>query len=625
MTDFKQDLFKKDKDGNIDAPAGWVHRDPDEAEVEDLIDFVADEFGFLYGALDHNELSKYSPQGDVWDWEYFQEEYINCNKNYCSNKARQVGMSSGGMAAKAFARGMLTQNRNYTAIFTSYKKEEAINKVNFVRQFLGALPPRFKKKIVRDPRQLIEWENVDGTRSKIISHAQRPIRGSHGDIFLDELAFYQYGEDIYESALNAIGMMGGNIDIVSTPFGKKGIFYDIFTDEHNYPNFVRRKIMWWDCKRYLKRQTDAFLAFARANAPKCETSEERVYKFGNEKIIRLFEDARDVESFQQELEGLFVDEQASFISKELIQKVMFPDGLSAIDDYQPNENDFDIPIEEALENVKFPILEKYPDVRFKTYDELEDLYDAVQRGEVSHNLVAGADLGTTRHSTDFVILEEIQDSDGSTLQAERFRLSRREWSLPSQQEYFKKVLLHGFVKKLRMDCTGVGMQTGQYLEERFDSDQFKALQMGGSSKKQETEMVNLRARMENFGIALERDRDKIQQLHNIQRIITPAGNTSYRADDNQKHHSDYAWALAFASLAGTPWGEEPVTFDLDQFDEVSARVSDQIGKNSKFVDDFNKDVLRPGKNEFDGDMLGIDEQISMDEFSPGKFNKNWNK
>jgi phage FluMu gp28-like protein len=626
------EFHKSIYDEDSKAPLGVVKRDPEPDEVEDILDFVGTETGLMYGVLDYDVLSKFAPPGIEWEWEDYQLRHLDCTSNYIANKARQVGMSAS-FAAKAFARGILTTNQNYTAIFTSYKKEEAVNKVKYVKQFLSALPLQFQKKIVRDPQQLIEWENADGTKCKIISHAQRPIRGAHGDIFLDELAFYQFADLIYESALYATEMMGGTIDITSTPFGKFGKFYEIVANADEFPGYYRDWIYWWDCKRYLKHSSDEYLAYASTKAfqhfkKEPEAVEERVHEFGNAKLKRLFSNSATVESFRQEVEGFFVDEQASFISQSLILKCMFPTSLSAIDDYDPHESDFDIPIDEALADKTWPIVDKYERVNFKTYDTIEELYSAVARGEVSDNLVGGADIGTTQHHTEFVIMEELQLPDGKTLQVERFNLSRSKWKLPDQKAYFNSVLSDGFLRKLRMDCTGIGKHMGQELSSVWDESTFEALHMGGSSQKQEREMVNLRSRMEEWGLAMAYDKQKIHDLHSIKRVITQNKNVSYRATERKRHHADYAWAVAFASLAGTAFGEEPVDLSFKDLDGMKVSMKESMGDDSSFVDDFNRDHVNNSGGEVDfGDSLnlGFDEDYAIKKLSPGKFNNKWNE
>lgn len=632
----KQDLitsiYEEDDNGKRQGPSSVVPRDPKIEEMPELIEFVGSEVGLMVGTLDQSELDKYAPPGVNWEWEDYQLEYLDTSENYISNKARQVGLSAS-FAAKAFARGILTTGRNYNAIFTSYKKEEAVGKVRTVKQYLSALPPRFQKKIIRDPQQLIEWENRDGTRCKVISHAQRPIRGVHGDIFLDELAFYQFGDLVYESAFAATKMMGGTMDITSTPFGKFGKFYEIYTNKAKYPDFKRRWIYWWDCKRYLKEPPkgmtmDEWSAWVSHKAPTYGFSkdvvEERVYKYGNDKIKSLFRNSTDIISFMQEFEGHFVDEEASFISRDLIFRCMYPTFTSLIDDYDPQEGDFNIPIEEALADQEWPMVDKYENVNFRLYNSLEELRAAIYRGDVSHRLIAGADIGTTHDSTEFTILEEVQLPNGGTLQVERFHLSKVDWELPDQQQYFASVLRQGFIRKLRMDCTGIGTQMGQALDNMFPGT-FTGLQMGGSSNKQDKEMTNLKQRMAGWGLAIGYDKQKVSDMHSIRRVVTDKKNISYKADTKKRHHADYAWAVAFASLAGTPFGEEPVTFDLSKFSDMSITVGDSLGRGANFVDEFRRDVLNKGSSGGFGSSLSIGptEDFIMDNvFSPGGFINN---
>src|SRR5699024_6833404 len=189
-------------ESNIGETPGWVKRDPEADEMSDLYEYVAQEIGFITSILDDKKMDNFSPTYN-WEWQEYQLEHLEHAGWWAGNKCRQAGISTS-FAAKGFARGILT-DRNYNGIFVAYNKEEAINKIDYVKQFLDALPPRFRKEIMRDPLQLIEWRNNNGTQAKIISHAQRPIRGINGDVFLDELAFYQFANEIYTSALPAVG------------------------------------------------------------------------------------------------------------------------------------------------------------------------------------------------------------------------------------------------------------------------------------------------------------------------------------------------------------------------------------------------------------------------------------
>jgi phage FluMu gp28-like protein len=566
------------------SPAVIVPRDAEPEDMAGLMEFMGTEIGLMTCVLDQDVLDSFSPVGG-WEWEEYQLKYFECNSWYASNKPRQGGISTA-FAGKAFARGMLCKN-NYNAIFTSYKKEEAVNKINYVRQFLEALPPRFRKKIIRSPSQLIEWENHNGTRAKIMSHAQRPIRGINGDIFLDELAFYQIADEIYTSALPAVVAVRGTIDVTSTPFGKGGKFYEIMDNPDKYPRFERHYIYWWECRRYLKQTDDEFLVKAVKQAPRLSV-EERVYAFGNTWLIDQYKNADDEASFKQEFEAYFVDEQAAFFTREMILKCMFPGEDSRIDDYNPIDTDFDVPIEEALDesdNGRYAILEKYNGrkskdgrpIEFRKYNSLDELHAAVRSGRVSNNLFGGADVGASGHSSHFIILEEVELGDGQTLQIERFSLNRRGWDLTEQQVYYDALMGKGFLRKLRIDKNGIGFQMSSFLEGKYGS-LVEGVLMGGNNKSQEEHMVNLRSRLENFGMALAYDKQTIEDLYSIKRVIGETRNISYKAAEKRRHHADAAWAISFASLGGTPFGKAPVQFKTDKASSLKVeRLSKAMG------------------------------------------------
>jgi phage FluMu gp28-like protein len=621
--DLKTSIYSDD---NNSAPSAVVKRDPTPEEMPGLLDFLATEVGFITCVLDEDKMNTFSPTG-VWEWDEYQLECLECGEWYISNKCRQSGVSTV-FSGKAFARGTLSAN-NYNAIFTSFKKEEAVNKINYVRQFLEALPPSFRKKIIRAPLQLIEWENNNGTRAKIMSHAQRPIRGINGDIFLDELAFYQLADEIYTSALPAVAAVRGTIDVTSTPFGKAGKFYEIISNVEKYPKFQRHQVMWWVCKRYLKRVDDEFLAKAMIEAPKLSL-EERVYAFGNEWLIDQYLNADTDEDFLQEFEGHFVDEQAAFFHRQLILDCMFNNHDTDIGrDYDPRENDFkDLSIEDALgreDDIISLIESRYKGVKtrdgrpihFQKYDSIEELYAAVRSGRVTNILFGGADIGKSQHSTHFVILEEVELASGETLQIERFSLNKGKWDLHDQQAYFDQIISQGFLRKLRIDRTGLGEQMVGYLESKWPGV-VEGIHMGGNNSKQESHMVNLRARMENKGIALAYDKRTIEDLYSIKRVVSSSKSVSYRADSKGKHHADAAWAIAFASLCGTPFGDRPAQYSMQDLSGVGNK------KLSRDLGIVSPPSFKDKLSSFSG-VSSQDRALFKSISNPGGFVKNWDK
>lgn len=558
------------EDDGAPGPANVVTRDVEDMHeqqqlMQHIVHELSTEQGFLDILLDDKIMSEYSPN-QYFEWEFYQQRMFEIEGWIIFNKCRQSG-GSFALAAKAFARGMLA-NMKYDCIFTSITKDEATNKIDYVRMFLEALPPRFRKKIIRDPLQLIEWENPNGTRVKILSHAQKPIRGINGDIGLDEVAFYQRPDEIYTSALPAAAAVKGNIYLISTPFGKGGIFYDVFNDKFKYPQYTRLPVYWWMVRRYLKNESDEFYAKAFLEAHKM-SSEERVHIFGNKQIQLQLANAFDLESFQQEFEGFFVDEQAAFFSRDTIKGAMFYEDES-LDHYNPYETDFHyedgtkMSAEVALKREDSE-LEKFWEgqldamgrpINFKTYKRFEDLEIAVKNGEVVWQIIAGYDVGTTRHSSCLFIMEEIMLASGGTLQIERFSFdhdnSKSAWLIDDQSDFLAQKLMTGIISKMIVDATGAGMALGQRLARDFPGIVYD-LQMGGNNQKQEMLMTNLRARMEHKFIALRYERRSMDDLYNIQRVVGANRSVRFEADEKKRHHSDKAWAIAFASAAGTPF------------------------------------------------------------------------
>lgn len=611
-------------DGNDQAP-GQVNKKnhPDEDEMDDLHEFMADELGFLTSVLDYDKMDEFSPTGE-WEWEMKQLDHIEHGGWWCANKCRQYGISTD-FAAKAFARGILTPN-NYTGIFVSYKKDEAQNKVNYVRQFLEALPPSFEKEIVRDPLQLIEWENQNGTRAKIISHAQRPIRGLNGDVFLDELAFYQHDDEIYSSALPAVSGARAALEITSTPFGADGKFWEIHTTPDQYPEFKREMIYWWQCLRKLKDPSEVDFDLP-ADADKIDvmvhaekhamdmTLEERVHTYGNYWLQMQYNNADTDDDFRQEFEGYFVDSKAAYFTKDLVTSCMFQQH-GAVDDYQPEERDFDIPIDDAIVDLQDPLHVEYPNIDFHTYDDLQNLKDAAYHGKLDNKLIAGIDVGgASGHGSALVIVEEKVMPNGKTLQIERYKEDIDNMTLPKQQDYFEKIFSDGVVRKIIMDTTGIGHQMGEKFKRMF-ADRFEAMNLGGSTKKIRNLMTNLHNRMEGGGIALEFDRTTINQLYAIKKKTTINRNVKFQAEDKKTSHSDRAYAIALASYGGTKWGEDAASFSKDKQSNLSELRQPVIDKDTGKP---QRSVIVQDYEKLSEDLGFQEQQAFLDQTDPGNF------
>lgn len=91
----------------------------------------------------------------------------------------------------------------------------------------------------------INYEN--GSRIKsFASNNPRGIRGPRALMgYVDEMAFVKYPQEIM-SAVEFMASEGGQINVLSTPFGKQNLFWQIFADKENFANYHRHRITLFD-------------------------------------------------------------------------------------------------------------------------------------------------------------------------------------------------------------------------------------------------------------------------------------------------------------------------------------------------------------------------------------------
>src|SRR5690606_23943672 len=148
--------------------------------------------------------------------------------------------------------------------------------------------------------------------SRIISAPSKTPRGKKGDVYLDELAHYVNDREVYRRSTALILRSRSQLSGCSTPLGRRGIFWEIATEElRSYPHHTRHDVPWWSCRFFCRD-----LARAQREAPDLPT-EERVARFGTQSIIEQL-DSLPLEDFQQEFECRFVDESYSFYPYDLI-------------------------------------------------------------------------------------------------------------------------------------------------------------------------------------------------------------------------------------------------------------------------------------------------------------------
>jgi phage FluMu gp28-like protein len=208
---------------------------------EELASWLATEAGFIGGLC--------SLDGEPIVLEPYHVAFLeNRSRFRWITKSRQVGFSFL-MALEALARCHLRDS--HTTVFVSYALDDAKEKVLVARQVYEELPLAYQKKLVVDSKTELAFESNGAHRrlSRILSVPSKAPRGKKGDIVLDELAHYVNDREVYHGSTALILRSSGQLSGCSTPLGRRGMFWEIATEElRKYPHHSRQEVPWWLCR-----------------------------------------------------------------------------------------------------------------------------------------------------------------------------------------------------------------------------------------------------------------------------------------------------------------------------------------------------------------------------------------
>jgi phage FluMu gp28-like protein len=479
-------------------------------------------------------------------------------------KSRRVGLSFV-VAAESFARAQLTNtSKDWTIL--SYTMEEAINKIEYARSMYDAMPSKFKRKKMRDRRQSLEFvDTVNGIKTRLVSHAQRAPRGGGGDVILDEFAHFQWANKILEAAIACTLTGQGGLTILSTPFGEGDPFHEIGTNLKKYAVFNRHYVYWWDCPWLCN---DIYKA--RLVAEKM-TTRQRVEKFGTDKLKRTFDSYIDIESFQQEMEIVFLSEAFKYFPRDLIVSCIYPwssqryvDKDGTVHEFKSEYFDEDmqganiaehgwLDYNGILQPSAYIIVRSYQNdnnIKFFKCNTIEELAALQVTGAVGPNLIAGLDIGRTKDPSCFSILEECRTENGTIVQIERYSEKWHGVTLPEQSSMVTHAMNILRSMKLGIDAQGIGRHMTENFEFMFPGRIFAKY----FTLDEKSEMCkNFKMRMQNLTIALAEDRETIEHIHSIRQTISRTSRAeTFSASEDSKHHADFFWSKAIASITGTP-------------------------------------------------------------------------
>ncbi|GHU65023.1 hypothetical protein FACS189447_03220 [Spirochaetia bacterium] len=414
----------------------------------------------------------------------------------------------------------------YTRQFVSYNEDDAKEKINYCKEFYHSIPKKYRKPLVSETKTTMEfYDKGKKTTSRLISIACRPPRGRGGDIVFDEMAIYPRNRAriIYTAGLPVIAR-GGCVEIGSTPLGKIGTFYDIFSNaENKYDEYKRFTVPWWFTQKICNNVDKAANKKDPGNAFLMPT-EERVKVFGEDSIKTLF-NSMLLEDFQQEFECTFIDAAMSYFTLDLIYANT--PGMRE-GDHKEELREGEGEPEEGIE-VKV----------FKDADSLLEGYDKEKHGQ----LYMGYDVARRRDAAVIFVLGRLPN--GKKIAVAEIEMVNKPFEF--QLDQFRKIMRVLPVVRACIDQTGQGEPLVEFLQKDFGQTRVEGVLFNSESK--EMMAISMRTGLEKLEFLLHNDRKFQAQVHSIKRIATIGGHFRYDSERDENGHADSFWALALADNA----------------------------------------------------------------------------
>jgi len=178
---------------------------------------------------------------------------------------------------------------------------------------------------------------------------------------------------------------------------------------------------------------------------------------------------------------------------------------------------------------------------------IQDLRDL--RGD----LYIGVDVARRNDLTVIAVLEKL----GDVLYLRRLEILKNK----TFREQFTIVDHYAsYARRLAIDETGIGMQLAEELQHKWGET--KVIRVYFTAKVKEELAERLRAKFQDKLIRIPAEEALREDLHSVQKAITPAGNVRYEGQ-TEGSHADRFWALALAVHAAHQADEKihgPIVF-----------------------------------------------------------------
>ena len=510
-------------------------------------------------------------------------------------KARQIGFT---FAAAWRVVDKRLHNDGLT-VWLSASERQALEAMEHIRRFAKEL------RVVA----IFEEDFVKGTlvkqytvrfpnRSRIVALPANPdtVRGFAGDVVLDEFAFHRDADAIWRAAF-ATATRGFQIEIISTPNGTRGKFYEL-ARAAGLVDYTPPPVSSWvgpfDCaqdKQTFLSAEDQVSSPSTCHPPGAREVDEAQEAEGKSfassassvwsahwvdlSLARTQGFVVDVESlraaiddedaWQQEYCCRFLSHAAHYIPPELVVAAEHPAATTAppfsVPGWTPR-----VTSHESRSTLVPPVL-LVPSVAEGSEVEGSNVEGSGSKGAC----YLGVDIGRRRDLTVLWLLEVENDlaSPESRIYWTRgvFVLERTPFS--QQRATLDAFLAHrlsvslepcenpfpkGFsrsagyaVRRCAIDASGLGAMLAEELQQRWGS---RVEPVTFTLAVKEDLAVRVKRLLEDGRLRIPADPAVRAALAAVKRIVTPAGNVRFDADRTERAgHADHFWALALALLA----------------------------------------------------------------------------
>lgn len=255
----------------------------------------------------------------------FQQDFIRCRDLFRAiNKPRQCGISTIAAAEVAWE---FCNVPGAQIVIISKDKDAAVNFHKYVYQVLRSVKdkdPNFPKLLKENER--VTTNEIGSTVVSLAAGAEAGRSFSATHLILDEAAFQQYADDIWQAASPALARTNGRATVISTPKGRANLFARIF-EEPGHMGFTIFNYGWWDVPDYNPYYAEMIAAG--------EDKREKQKWIDQAKTGRWFKINRAGKTdlqWRQEFEGAFDANVGTVFSTRTLEKVFERNYLKMAED-----------------------------------------------------------------------------------------------------------------------------------------------------------------------------------------------------------------------------------------------------------------------------------------------------